>query len=264
VYNERLAFAILVKLNEEFPRKVHLDDLRQAQSDFSNIPEEEWLIAADALIKLGRAKAGVVRHGMSDVPGLIANIEITDEGRECLKRARHVLGGESGDIDDLLPVFAKRQFDKDFVALSAGARVSEPLSVLFADLDHFKTVNDSFDHFVGNDVLVETAKTLNAACDKKGRCYRWGGEEFAVLLPNYSLSEAGVLAERVREAVARTEFKSYPHHMTVSIGVATYPETSSSADDLLRDADKAMLAAKTAGRNRACLTKPSSDDNRLQ
>ena len=89
MYNEKLAFEILVKLNGEFPRKVQLDDLRQVTSDFSNAPEEEWLIATDALIKLGRAKAGVIRHGMSDIPGVIANIEITDEGREFLSRARH-------------------------------------------------------------------------------------------------------------------------------------------------------------------------------
>jgi diguanylate cyclase (GGDEF)-like protein len=255
VFDERLAFAILVKLDEEFPRRVQLDDLRRAESDFANLPEEDWLVAMAALIELGRAKAGFVGRGMSDIPEAIVNIEITDEGREFLTRARHVLDGESGEIDDLLPLFAKRQFDKDFVTLSASAKVSAPLSVLFADLDHFKTVNDSFDHVIGNEVLVETAKALIATCDKKGRCYRWGGEEFVVLLPNYTVSEAGALAERVREAVARTKVKSYPHQMTVSVGVATYPETSWSTDDLLRDADKAMLAAKTAGRNRVCLAK---------
>jgi hypothetical protein len=96
VYNEKLAFAILVTLDEKFPRKVQLDELRQAPSAFSGTSEEEWLIATDALIKLGRAKAGVIRHGMSDVPGMIANIEITGEGREFLKRTRRDSGGESG------------------------------------------------------------------------------------------------------------------------------------------------------------------------
>jgi diguanylate cyclase (GGDEF)-like protein len=253
VYNEELAFAILVRLDEEFPRKVQLDNLRQALSDFSNIPEDEWLIATDALIKLGRAKAGVIRHGMSDIPGGIANIEITDEGREFLGQARHVSEGESGDIDDLLPIFAKRQFEKDIVALSAAAKISAPLSLVFVDLDNFKSVNDAFDHLVGNEVLVETAKALKAVCDKKGRCYRWGGEEFAALLPNYALGEAQAVAERVREAISRTEFRSYPHRITASIGVSTCPGTSSSADDLERSADKAMLEAKEAGRDQVCL-----------
>jgi len=257
VYNEKLAFAILVKLNEEFPRKAQLDELRQALSDFSSVPEEEWLIAVDALIKLGRAQASIVRHGMSDVPGVIANIEITDEGREFLERARHVSNGESGDLDDLLPIFAKRQFEKDIVTLAASANGSTPLSLLFTDLDHFKSVNDSFNHLVGDEVLIETAKALRAVCDKKGRCYRWGGEEFAVLLPNYSLDEARVLAERVRQAIPQAKFKKYPHEVTASIGVATYPETSS-MDDLLSDADNAMLAAKEAGRNQVCLSKRAS------
>ena len=255
VYNEQLAFAILVKLDEEFPRKMQLDDLRQGIADFSSEPEEEWSIAADALVKLGRACAGVLRHGIGDVPALIANIEITHKGREFLKQARHDSDRDSSDLDDLLPIFAKRQFEKDTAIYSTSAASSVPLSLLFVDLDHFKSVNDSFDHLIGNEVLIETAKALKTVCDKKGRCYRWGGEEYAVLLPNYSLGEAAVLAERVRRAISQTEFKNYPHQMTASIGVATYPETTKSAGDLVSDADNAMLAAKEAGRNQVSLAK---------
>jgi len=257
VYNEKLAFAILVKLNDEFPRKVQLDDLRQVPSDFSNAPEEEWLIAADALIKLGRAKAGVVRYGISAMPGVIANIEITDEGREFLARARRLPDTESGDMDDLLPIFSKRQFEKDVTTQSTSAAAFAPLSLLFIDLDHFKSVNDTFNHLVGDEVLIEVTKTLRTVCDKKGRCYGWGGEELAVLLPNFCLSEARALAERVREAISRTEFKRYPHRMTASIGVSSYPETSNTAD-LVNDADNATLEAKEGGRDQVCLTQRPS------
>jgi diguanylate cyclase (GGDEF)-like protein len=259
VYNEKLAFAILLRLNEEFPRKVQMDDLCQALPGFSNFPTQEWMIAMDALMKLGRAQAGAVLPGMGDVPDAIANIEITSEGRKFLGQSQHVSDGESGDIDDTLPLFAKRQFQKHFVVQAATATASAPLSVLFVDIDHFKSVNDTFNHLIGNEVLIETATVLKAACEKKGRCYRWGGDELAVLLPNYNLNEAGALAERVRQAISQAQFKNYPQHLTAGIGVATYPETSGNADDLLRDADIATLAAKEAGKDQVCLAKRASE-----
>lgn len=79
VYNESLAFAILVKLNEEFPRKMQLDELRHALSDFSSVPEEEWLLTGDALM-LGRAKGKVLRHVTNDFFGDRA-LQFTDRAR---------------------------------------------------------------------------------------------------------------------------------------------------------------------------------------
>ena len=142
--------------------------------------------------------------------------------------------------------------------MASEAKSSAPLSLIFIDLDHFKSVNDTFDHLVGDDVLIETAVAIRAVCTGKGRCYRWGGEEFAALLPNYTLAEAQVLAERVREMISQTQFKSYPHTITASIGAATLPETSSHAD-LVKNADNAMQEAKNSGRNRVCSTARASD-----
>ena len=96
MYNQALAFAILTELDEAFPRKSQLDDLRRTLTEFSTLPEEEWRIAGAALIKLGHAK-GLVVHGMDDIPGVIANMEITDEGREFLRESRRGSGEASGD-----------------------------------------------------------------------------------------------------------------------------------------------------------------------
>jgi diguanylate cyclase (GGDEF)-like protein len=258
VYNQKLASAILHKLVIEFPNKVQMNDLRQDLSEFSNAHEKEWLVATDALMKLGHAKGRVLPSGMGEIPAAIGNIEITEEGREFLSQAQQISDGDSGDMDDLLPIFAKRQFEKDVITLSTAAAASAPLSLLFIDLDHFKSVNDSFNHLVGNEVLVEVAKTLKAAWDRKGRCYRWGGEELAVLLPNFCLGEAQALAERVRDAISRTEFKSYPHRMTASIGVSTCPETSH-MDNLVKDADSATSEAKEGGRDQVHLAQRPSE-----
>jgi diguanylate cyclase (GGDEF)-like protein len=257
VYNEKLALAILLRVAEEFPRKSQINDLRQSLSEFSTIPEEEWLVALSALIELGHAKGRVLPNGMGEIPAAIANIEITELGRGLLKQSQRVPAVNSGDMDDLLPIFAKRQFEKDLVIFAMDA--SSPLSLLFIDLDHFKSVNDTFNHLVGNEVLIGTAETLRIVCEKKGSCYRWGGEEFAVLLPNFSLSEAQTSAERVRDAISRTRFKNYPHRVTTSIGVATFGETSTNTDDLVRDADDAMLGAKKGGRNQVRLANRLSE-----
>jgi diguanylate cyclase (GGDEF)-like protein len=162
---------------------------------------------------------------------------------------------ESKDLDSLLALFTKREFTKDLPLLTSKAGTAAPLSALFIDLDHFKSVNDTHGHPIGDEVLIGTTSALKTACEGKGHCYRWGGEELVVLLPNYNSAEAVALAERIREAISQVQFSGYPNQVTASIGVASYPEISASADELEKDADQAMYAAKDAGRNRVCLAR---------
>ncbi len=157
---------------------------------------------------------------------------------------------DDGAQDDLLPLYRKRQFEIELPKLLSEATEHAPLSLLFLDLDHFKQVNDRFGHLVGNEVLLGVSSAAKSICAPKGRCYRWGGEELAVLLPNYTCAEAQSLAERIRHAVSKLEFKNYPNKMTVSVGVASYPETSATGEGLVDDADKAMYQAKKKGRDR--------------
>jgi diguanylate cyclase (GGDEF)-like protein len=158
-------------------------------------------------------------------------------------------GADGGELDDRLPLYRKRQFDSDIPTLLGKSSEHAPLSLLFLDLDHFKQVNDRYGHPVGDEVLLEVASTLKAICAAKGHCYRWGGEELAVLLPNYASGEAASLAERVRHGVSKLEFQNYPHNVTISVGVACHPETSPTAERLVKDADNAMYQAKQNGRN---------------
>jgi diguanylate cyclase (GGDEF)-like protein len=169
---------------------------------------------------------------------------------------------ESKDSDSLLPLFTKGEFTKDLPLLVANAGEAAPLSVLFIDLDHFKSVNDTYGHPVGDEVLIGTATAVKMACAGKGPCYRWGGEELVVMLPNYNSAEAMALAERIRETIGQVKFGGYPDQVTASIGVASFPEISAGADEPERDADLAMYAAKNAGRNQVCLAQKvrSSED----
>jgi len=258
MYDKKLANSILLKLQEAFPLKVQIPELRNALPEFSDLSLEEWLISADALIQLGYADGRVLR-GFGDVPADIASLQITNAGRQSLGQEKSSSAEESGDFDDLLPIFARRQFDKDFTMFSSAADASGPLGLMIIDLDKFKSVNDSFGHPIGDQVLLGTASGVKSVCKGKGRCYRWGGDELVVLIPNYSANEARALAERVREVVSLVEFQGYPEKVTLSIGIACYPGTSPSVSQLLADADHALLAAKNGGRDRVCVATGSAD-----
>src|SRR5581483_2888594 len=151
-------------------------------------------------------------------------------------------------MDDLLPFFRKAQFEPALKRLAQVSSPTSPLGLIVLDFDEFGKVNE-FGHLVGDEVLVGTASAIKGVCEGKGRCYRWGGDEFAILLPNHSLAEATAVAERLRAAVAKVKFANYPHKATLSIGVASDPAAYSSAEEFFKAADDAVLSAKKAGRD---------------
>lgn len=153
------------------------------------------------------------------------------------------------DLDSVLRVYNRGRFDRDLATLSAEANSGSPLSMVMVDTDRFKHVNDSFGHQAGDEVLRTIASVLRSSCAGKGLCYRYGGDEFAILLRNYSAEEAVALAERVRATVEQAAFEQSPDRVTASIGVATYPSTTERSDDLVSRADAAMYVAKKAGGN---------------
>src|SRR4029077_5554041 len=201
---------------------------------------------ATSSILQGNSAAAEAEHLVSKLRAdLRRNLEIRRREDELFPSDKSgSIGPEEEAQDDLLPLYRKRQFESDLPALLSEAGEDAPLSLLFIDLDHFKQVNDNHGHLVGNEVLIGVASATKAICAAKGRCYRWGGEELAVLLTNYTCAEAASLAERIRNAVSKLAFKGYSHHITVSVGVACYPETSGTSENLIEQADKAMYQAK--------------------
>ncbi|MEC0230982.1 sensor domain-containing diguanylate cyclase [Paenibacillus alba] len=124
-----------------------------------------------------------------------------------------------------------------------------PFAILVLDIDHFKKVNDTYGHVIGDKVLQFLAESLQNSLGKSGAIFRYGGEEFVILLPNTSLKMAMRRAETVRKSMAEARGPS-GKHITVSIGVASFPDTTKDVDELIAYADKALYRAKSRGRNR--------------
>jgi diguanylate cyclase (GGDEF)-like protein len=137
--------------------------------------------------------------------------------------------------------------------VSRGERYDETFCLLMMDLDHFKAVNDTIGHQAGDDVLRAVADVLRSCSRESDYQARYGGEEFVMLLPQTGLSEASTLAERVRAQVAEIDIGHPGLHVTMSIGVASFPDSARDSDGVLAAADAALLRAKARGRDRVCL-----------
>lgn len=137
--------------------------------------------------------------------------------------------------------------------MSRGARQGKQVAVMMLDIDHFKQFNDSFGHEAGDVVLREVAETMRLGVRAEDMVCRYGGEEFIVIMPEITTRAAIERAELLRRMVGdlAVRFHGQPlRQVTISIGLAMYPENSDDADELLRSADHAMYAAKHKGRNR--------------
>jgi diguanylate cyclase (GGDEF)-like protein len=175
---------------------------------------------------------------------------------------------ELATMDGLTGLFNKRaMLDIAVQKTAAAKRFERQLSVLVADIDHFKKVNDSHGHDVGDVVIKGLGEILKRAKRNTDAVARFGGEEFVIICEETDARGAMLLAERVREELARTVFHpqgklgpdGHPLSVTVtcSVGVATYPEGGGSWDELFQSADEALYVSKRSGRNRSTAWSPS-------
>lgn len=157
--------------------------------------------------------------------------------------------------DPLTGTYNRRYLDSKLVEEVARAtRLNVPLSAVLIDLDHFKHVNDTYGHDVGDMVLRHVCKLIMASVRPNDTVIRYGGEEFVVIAPNCDTDDAARLGERMRQTIAESAL-SLPDGqdlaITASLGVSSLPSTGS-GDAMLRAADQALYSAKRGGRNRLC------------
>jgi diguanylate cyclase (GGDEF)-like protein len=146
------------------------------------------------------------------------------------------------------------------VAIQSELSANVAFAVLFADVDHFKSVNDTYGHQMGDRVLKDVAGALNLGCRAGDACGRYGGEEFVLLLRGVNREQAIRVAERHRAAVERLRFAeaNAPNQVTISVGIAVFePDAPDpSVASLLSRADAALYRAKHEGRNRVAMARP--------
>lgn len=136
-------------------------------------------------------------------------------------------------------------------------RSGQPTSLIMLDIDFFKKVNDQWGHEVGNQALVHLASLLQQTIRKLDIPCRYGGEEFAVILPDTTLAASVPVAERIRQGIERAplDVAGKPLEITVSLGIATFNETGQekiTVAELVKQADEYLYQAKESGRNRVC------------
>lgn len=154
--------------------------------------------------------------------------------------------------DEVTNLFNQRKLYKDIdEAIKLYQEEKLPFSFLFIDIDHFKSVNDGHGHLVGSNLLVQVGEVIRSQVREIDLVYRYGGDEFVVLLPKSSGGHACQVGERILEAIKGRTFKvgdNFEKHLSVSIGVSDYPKTTSSRDEVIKYADDMMYAAKKKGR----------------
>jgi len=156
-------------------------------------------------------------------------------------------------MDPLTGLFNRRRFESILAnEFKRAARYQNPLSCLMIDIDHFKSVNDTFGHQTGDMVLKEVAGIIQTTIREVDTAARWGGEEFVVLSPNTSRENAKRVAERIRSAFTSHAFAGIDgQRVTISIGISGTPSPSiDTKDKLIHAADVALYEAKKNGRNR--------------
>ncbi len=175
---------------------------------------------------------------------------------------------ESALRDPLTKIYNKKFFlDRIQNEFSYAERHRHPLTLLFLDIDRFKSINDNFGHPAGDHVLQQLARLMERSLRNEDVLARYGGEEFAVICRGLDLPQGEILAERIRKAVETAVFEVGQHKIpvTVSIGLAKVPDARvRSAADLIVAADEIMYQAKRSGRNRVCVRLAREDEERTE
>jgi diguanylate cyclase len=164
------------------------------------------------------------------------------------------------DTDMLTGLANRRSFERNFAMhIERAAADGTPLALAICDIDHFKSINDQFGHQTGDGVLKLVAKILTEHCSRDGSVFRIGGEEFAALFPAVDGDAALAIIDAVRVDLNSRKIRQrgtgeYLGHVTLSAGIAVASPTSvTEAQSLFADADRALYAAKEAGRNQISL-----------
>jgi two-component system cell cycle response regulator len=196
----------------------------------------------------------LVRHRSFSAAEIDDVVRLSGQAATAIERIRATDEARRLSLTDgLTGLWNRRQLElRASQELERATRFGERFAVVLVDLDGFKAVNDTYGHLIGDAVLVEAAQRLVTHTREVDTVARYGGEEFILLLPQTDLEGAQKVAEKVRAelALAPVDTEAGPLRITLSAGVASHPRHGTSVESLLRAADRALYAAKAAGKNR--------------
>ncbi len=184
----------------------------------------------------------------ADIPALESVADICAnaiQNAHYFERVRHM-----AYVDGLTGVFNRRYFEiRVQEEIERAKRYEGAVSLIMIDIDHFKRLNDEFGHLMGDDVLRQISTIFQQNLRKVDVACRYGGEEFAIIVPETTGEDAYYVAEKLRKVVQGTAFPGLPRPVLISAGVASYPANGSNRDELVKAADEALYGAKQSGRN---------------
>ena len=225
-----------------------------------------------AIVPLARADIGVIGAIVieSDDPDAISRREVENVNLLGVIAARSLETAweieeewRIARTDPLTGLANRRHFDEQLARIiGESLKYGAPASLIVADVDHFKNVNDTYGHEAGDAVLKAVAGIFMSCVRAEDVCARYGGEEIAILLPETTVARAHEVAERVRRAIELKPARHSEHEIavTTSFGVAGYPESTALRNGLFPAADRALYEAKAAGRNRVHIAAPALPD----
>lgn len=212
--------------------------------EFQNTVNGRWYQCRDQAIRWvdGRYVRLEIAVDISELKQLELQLRQAKEEAEALAR-----------IDPLTRIPNRRAFFEQMTQqLAMAARSQVPLCLVMMDVDHFKSLNDRYGHEAGDDALLAIARSVQDSIRDSDQLFRFGGEEFMLIVPDCELPQMTDLVDRIRLAIAALRIPSHGHHihLTCSFGIARYHDASSIAE-MIREADAALYHAKAGGRNQA-------------
>ncbi|MBF0298439.1 MAG: GGDEF domain-containing protein [Oligoflexia bacterium] len=254
-FSHSKAEILFVNLQKDY--QVAIDAFRNGIDDVIHYPFEE----KELLSYISADNPNIIPHARTNLKGLIMLTH----------------------IDDVTKLFNQRKLYSDLeFSIKRHQDINEIFSILFIDIDHFKYVNDNFGHLIGSSVLVEISKILKKMIRESDLIYRYGGDEFVIILPNIGFNLANKVAFRILKSVEKTKFKTskltlsghnHNHNhlnkdqqvlsLTVSIGIAEYPKDAKTKEEILDFADRMMYQAKGNGRSQVYYTSTNQPINQI-